>query len=108
MFHWIQDGKRFLDSVIFSDEATFHVSMSVVKSIPTTAGSGAAKNPHVFLEYVFNSPEVYMFCVLRKKKCMAFLFMETAMTGIVYLDMLQQFLIPQLDEDHQEGHIHLQ
>jgi hypothetical protein len=28
--------------------------------------------------------------------------------GIVYLDMLEQFLIPQLDEDDQEGHIHLQ
>jgi hypothetical protein len=29
-------------------------------------------------------------------------------TGIVYLDMLQQFLIPQLDEDEQEGCIHFQ
>jgi hypothetical protein len=29
-------------------------------------------------------------------------------TGIVYLDMLIQFLIPQLDEDNQEGHIHFQ
>jgi hypothetical protein len=32
--------------------------------------------------------------------------METTFTGIVYLDMLQQFLIPQLDEDDQEGRIH--
>jgi hypothetical protein len=30
--------------------------------------------------------------------------METTITGIVYLDMLQQFLIPQLDEDDQEEH----
>jgi hypothetical protein len=35
-------------------------------------------------------------------------FMETTITGIVYLDMLQQFLIPQLDEDDQEGRIHFQ
>jgi hypothetical protein len=34
-------------------------------------------------------------------------FMETIITGIVYLDMLQQFLIPQLDDD-QEGRIHFQ
>jgi hypothetical protein len=34
--------------------------------------------------------------------------MEATITGIVYLDMLQQFLIPQLDEDDQEGRIHLQ
>ena len=29
-------------------------------------------------------------------------------TGIVYLDMPQEFLIPQLDEDDQEGRIHFQ
>jgi hypothetical protein len=29
-------------------------------------------------------------------------------TGNVYLDMFQQFLIPQLDEDDQEGRIHFQ
>jgi hypothetical protein len=37
-----------------------------------------------------------------------FFFMETTIICIVYLDMLQQFLIPQLDEDDQEGRIHLQ
>jgi hypothetical protein len=37
-----------------------------------------------------------------------FYFMETTITGIVYLDMLQQFLIPQLDEDNQEERIHFQ
>jgi hypothetical protein len=35
-------------------------------------------------------------------------FMETTITSIVYLDMVQQFLIPQLDEDDQEGRIHFQ
>jgi hypothetical protein len=35
-------------------------------------------------------------------------FMEMTITGIVYLDMLQQFFIPQLDEDDQEGRIHFQ
>jgi hypothetical protein len=37
-----------------------------------------------------------------------FFFMETTITGIMYLDMLQQFLIPQLDEDDREGCIHFQ
>jgi hypothetical protein len=32
--------------------------------------------------------------------------MEPTVTGIVYLDMLQRFLIPQLDEDGQEERIH--
>jgi hypothetical protein len=34
--------------------------------------------------------------------------MEMTITGIVYLDMLQQFLIPQLDKDDPEGHIYFQ
>jgi hypothetical protein len=37
-----------------------------------------------------------------------FFFMETTITCIVYLDMLQQFLIRQSDEDDQEGRIHSQ
>jgi hypothetical protein len=37
-----------------------------------------------------------------------FFFMETTITGILYLDMLQQFLTPQLDEDDQERRIHFQ
>jgi hypothetical protein len=35
-------------------------------------------------------------------------FMETTITGMVYLDMTQPFLIPQLDEDDQEGRIFFQ
>jgi hypothetical protein len=34
--------------------------------------------------------------------------MQTTITGIVYLDILQQFLIPQLDEDDQEGRVYFQ
>jgi hypothetical protein len=37
-----------------------------------------------------------------------FFFIETTITGIVYLDMLQQVLIPQLEEDDQEGRTHFQ
>jgi hypothetical protein len=37
-----------------------------------------------------------------------FFFVETTITGIVYLDMIQQFLIPQLNEDDQEGRIDFQ
>jgi hypothetical protein len=33
---------------------------------------------------------------------------QVTITGIVYLDMLRQFLIPRLDEDDQKGRIHFQ
>jgi hypothetical protein len=45
---------------------------------------------------------------LSKERVNGRFFMDTTITGIVYLDMLQQFHIPQLDEDGQEGRIHFQ
>ncbi|PNF41322.1 hypothetical protein B7P43_G17534 [Cryptotermes secundus] len=67
------------------------------------------KNPRVSLEHVRDSPKVNVFCALSKESVYSpFFFMETTITGIVYLDMLQELLIPQLDEDDQEGRIHFQ
>jgi hypothetical protein len=43
---------------------------------------------------------VNVFYALSKERVYSpFFFMETSIIGIMYLDMLQQFLIPQLDED---------
>jgi hypothetical protein len=59
-----------------------------------TAGSGAAK-------IRVSSWNMFMvaqrFCAHSKKRVYGPFFMETAIAGIVCLDMLQQFLIPQLD-----------
>jgi hypothetical protein len=96
MFHRIQDYERFLDSVIFSDEVTFHVSGKV-----NTHNCRILVNPRVSLEHVGDSPKVN---VIRGP----FFVMEKTITGIVYLGMLQQFLMPQLDEDDQGGCIHFQ
>jgi hypothetical protein len=49
-----------------------------------------------------------VFCALSKERVYGPFFMETTITGIVYLDMLQQFPIPQLDEDDKGGRIHSQ
>jgi hypothetical protein len=55
------------------------------------------------------SPKVNMFCTLSKERVYSpFFVMEPTVSGIVYLDMPQQFLVPQLDEDGQEGRIHFQ
>ncbi|PNF39058.1 hypothetical protein B7P43_G04850, partial [Cryptotermes secundus] len=106
IFHRIQDDEKFPVSVIFSDESTFHASAKVSTHNCRIWGS---ENPRVFLEHVRDSPKVNMFCVLSKERVYGpFFFMETTITGIVYLDMLQEFLIPQSDEDDQEGHIHFQ
>ncbi|PNF19071.1 hypothetical protein B7P43_G11300 [Cryptotermes secundus] len=106
MLHQTQDDEKFLDSVIFSDMDTFHVSGKVNTH---NCGTWGSENPCVYLEHVRDSPKVNVFCTLSKERVYGhFFFMETTITGIVYLDMLQESLIPQLDEDDQEGRIHFQ
>jgi hypothetical protein len=94
MIHRIQDDERFLDSLIFSDGSTFHVSGKVKIHNCRIWGS---ENPHVSPEHVRDNPKVNVFCAPSKERVYCPSFMEKAVTGIVHLDMLQQFLIPQLD-----------
>jgi hypothetical protein len=75
--------------------------MSVVRSVPTTAGSGVAKI-HVSPWNMLVTAQNERVVALGKEIVNGPLsFMETTITGLVYLDMLQQFLIPQLDEHDQ-------
>jgi hypothetical protein len=46
-----------------------------------------------------------MFCALSKERVYSHFFKDMTVTGIMYLDILQQVFIPQLDEDDQEGRI---
>jgi hypothetical protein len=51
--------------------------------------------------HVPDRPKVKVFCASNKERVHgSFFFTETTITGIVYLDKLQQVLIPQLDEDY--------
>jgi hypothetical protein len=57
-------------------------------------------NPHATIEYVRDSPKVNAFCAVSSCKVYRqFFFAETSVTGINYLDMLQLWLMPQLQED---------
>ncbi|PNF24476.1 hypothetical protein B7P43_G06841 [Cryptotermes secundus] len=90
----IQDDEKFLDSVIFSDERTFHVSGKVDTH---NCRIWSSENPPVSLEHVRDKAKLNVFCALSKERVYGpFFFIETTITGIVYLDMLQEFLIPQL------------
>ncbi|PNF18244.1 hypothetical protein B7P43_G16457, partial [Cryptotermes secundus] len=68
----------------------------------------SSENPRVFPEHVRDSAKVSVFCALSKERVYGPFFMETTIAGIVYVDILQEFLIPQLDEDDQEGRNHIQ
>ena len=56
--------------------------------------------PRAVVEHVRNSPKLNMFCVISHTKMYGpLLFAEQTVTGPRYLDMLQIWLMPQLNEE---------
>lgn len=93
------EDHAFLQSVIFSDEATFHLSGKVNRHNVRIWG---LQNPHSTLEHERDSPKINVFCALSCTKVYGpFFFAEQTVNGIIYLDMLEQWLFPQLAEDAQ-------
>ncbi|GFG35807.1 hypothetical protein Cfor_03971 [Coptotermes formosanus] len=92
-----EDG--FAEKLAFSDEATFHACGKVNRHNVRIWGT---ENPHATMEHVRDSPKVNVFCAVSSCKVYGpFFFAETAVTGIKYLDMLQRWLMPQLQEDRE-------
>ena len=94
MLDRIDRDPQFLGNVLFSDEATFHVSGSVNRHNVRIWGT---QNPHVYHEHVRDSPKVNVWCGLMKNRIIGpFFFHEKSITGPVYQDMLEQFVYPQV------------
>ncbi|GBN87611.1 hypothetical protein AVEN_135866-1 [Araneus ventricosus] len=88
-FNYLEAG-----TLIFSDETTFHLSGKVNRHNVRVWG---AEFPHVTVELERDSPKVNVFCAISKTKLYGpFFFIEEAVTGPAYLDMLQLWLFPQL------------
>jgi hypothetical protein len=104
MFRRTQDDERFLDSVLFSDEGTFRVNGEVSTHNCRVWGN---ENSRASKEHVPDSRKMNVSCGLCEERVHGPFFTETTITGNVYLDMLQH-LVPQLDEDDQDGRIHFQ
>jgi len=85
---------HFLEKVQFSDEATFYVSGAVKHRNVRIWGS---ENPHAYVENQHDSPKVNVVCAISSQKVYGpFFFAEETVTGMTYLDMLQLWLMPQL------------
>ncbi|PNF27743.1 hypothetical protein B7P43_G12779 [Cryptotermes secundus] len=105
------EDELFLRRVIFSDEATFHLSGKVNRHNVRIWGY------RVTFEHVRDSPKVNVFCAISLTKvCGHFFFDENTVTGVTSLRMLQNSLVPQMNEDsgdyisQQDGpppHLHL-
>jgi hypothetical protein len=60
-----------------------------------------SQNPHQFVKHVRGSPKVNVFCAVSRTLVYGpFFFAEATITGRVYLDMLEHFLVPQFDVDN--------
>jgi len=92
----INNDPTFLKRICFSDEATFHVSGKVNRHNCRIWGT---QNPHAFIEHERDSMKVNVWCgVMTDRVVGPFFFNENTITGVVYLDMLEQFAIPQLED----------
>lgn len=97
---------NFLDHFIMSDEATFHVNGLVNKHNCRIWGS---ENPHIYQEYVRDSPKVTVWCAISRRKMYGpFFFAEPTVNSAAYIDMLEQFFFPQLEQDNLIGNVYFQ
>ncbi|GBM72569.1 hypothetical protein AVEN_274256-1 [Araneus ventricosus] len=95
------------DRLIFSDKSTFHVSGKVNRYNSRIWGT---EKPSTIIEHERDSAKVNVFCAISSRKLYGPLFFsERSVTSNVYLDMLEVWLMPQLDSDstdyifHQDG-----
>ena len=88
-----------LDHVMFSDEATFHLCAKVNRHNCRIWGT-EKPSPSSCMEWIRDTPKVNVWLGMTRSKVYGpFFFAENTVTGVIYLDMLQQFLEPQLIQD---------
>ena len=87
----------FADSHIFSDEATFHLSVKVNRHDVRIWGT---ENPRVVVENARNSPKVNVFCAISNEKLYGpFFFEEPTINGMLHLHMVENWLMARFNED---------
>ena len=92
----IDDDNDYLNSVVFSDEATFHVSGKVNKHNIQIWGS---ENPCEVVEKERDSPKINVWCGLMHNQIIGpFIFSKSTVTANIYLDMLKHYVPLQLEE----------
>lgn len=94
------EDDNFSQRLVFSDESTFHLSGKVNRHNVRIWGS---ENPCVVVQHERDSPKLNVFCAMSVNKVYGpFFFAEKTVTGISYLDMLENWLFPQVQQDLQQ------
>ncbi|KFM58603.1 hypothetical protein X975_04675, partial [Stegodyphus mimosarum] len=96
MIRRVEDDAEFLKRIMFFDEASFHLSGIVNRHNVRIWGS---ENPHEYPEAQSDSPKVNLWCGLMHDRGIGpCFFTEKTASSVVYLDMLENFVFPQLEE----------
>jgi hypothetical protein len=100
----MSSGDQFLEKVQYSDEATFHVSGAVNRR---SVRIWRSENPHAYVEHQRDSPTVNVFCAICSQKVYSpHFFAEETVTGMTYLDMLQNTPTFIFQQDGSPAHFH--
>jgi hypothetical protein len=85
MFDKTENEYDYLYKVVFSDEATFHLSGKINRHNVRIWGT---ENPHETVEHVLDSPKLNVFCATSSVKLKGQIFFaEPTVIGNCYLDM---------------------
>ena len=100
MLNAIDEEETFLQRICFLDEATFYVNGCVNRHNCRICGTEQLNDIH---EYVRGSPKVNIWCGLLYDHVIGpFFFSEKTITGVVYLNLLEQYVFPQIETFEQE------
>ena len=90
----------FVERLIFCGEATFRISSKVNVHDVHIWGT---EQSHAQIEHQRYSPKVNVFCAVSHKKMHSpFFFTEATVTGDSFLDMLENWLLPQLNINYDD------
>jgi hypothetical protein len=97
MLQMLEDDPTLLDSLVFSDEANFHLSGVVNRH---NAVYWDASNPDFTATLPVNSPKVTVWCGIWSGGVFGPFFFDDNVTSASYLAMLSEWLMPQLRRNH--------
>jgi hypothetical protein len=94
----IYKDEQFLHRVMFSDEVTFHVSGHAHRH---NVRIWPKERPHDFVEHERDSPNINVWCALTRDHVIGpYFFAKRTVTSHNFLDMLELFAEPQIDDDN--------
>ena len=96
MLHRLDSDPGFFKRVCFSDESTFYVSRLINRH---NSGIWGSQNPHETYELERDSPKLNVWCGIMHDKIIGpFFFAEKSITAQIYLDLLTEYVSPQLEQ----------